>query len=317
MDFWKSKDTLFLLMVFSVGFIIILISKFIGSLIPDEFAYKTIAKIFTLLLKEGGIALMIASILGYTVEAMSRKKQEEEVNNFIQLISEDVLSAVFKKIVPDPIFDQIKTAVLEETVIKKDAVLTCDLYHLSENDIANLKLTKDEAANYLKCEMTSTYTLINLSEVPIKSHRVQSGTSCDLDGEFYSHLKIHSVVIKDELDQSEVDACLDRKQDGRLHFSKEINLAGKSNGGENGIPISFCYSTFKRINDADVWSTVLPTENMTLNVNYPDGFKVGATSQHPSPLTPLPVNLYANRVGYELKKGIFPYQGISYWWRKN
>lgn len=312
MDFWKSKDTLFLLKVFVIGFALILLSKWIDTLHTVGDAYHLLGVVIGLLFKEGGVAFMIAAVLGYTVEAISRAKQKKEIDEFRQLISEDVLSAVFKKIVPDPIFKEIKGAVLEQTIIKKNATLTCDLLTLSENDITELGLRKVEADGYLKCEMTSRYELINLSHVPIDSHTVRCATSCDLNGEFYKHLKVHGVIIKEAIEQEKVEAALTPTSDGRISYSHDVHLNGKET-----IQVCFCYTTYKRVNDAEVWATVLPTENMTLYVNYPEGIVVGAMSQHSSPLQVLPINQNTNRVGYELRQGIFPYQGISYWWRKS
>src|SRR5690554_2566580 len=153
---WNPEDKLFLFMVFLGGFISILVSKVIDYFWSSEVTWQIVTEtLLVLFFKEAGVALMIASVLGYTVEARSKAKQKQEIDLFTQRVSENVLGAVFKKIIPDSIFDEVKRAVLDETLLKRDSSLHYDLRLVEEQEREALGLTPEEAANVLICEVTT------------------------------------------------------------------------------------------------------------------------------------------------------------------
>lgn len=310
-SFWKSEDKMFLLKVFLSGFIAILVSKFISSFEPDS--YKLLVGILALFCKESGVAMMIAAVLGYTVEAMSREKQAKELAEFKQEISEDVLSAVFRKIIPDSIFIEVKRSVLDQTLIKKNAFLSYELSKLEPEQISKYGLSIDEAEEILVCEITTTYRLKNLSDIPITSHEVRCGVSCDLNEKLRDHTSIYEATIGDEvLTNDELNKYISEgKGQGVKEFKKSVNIAGTKE-----FTVSFCSRTFKKLGDTEVWTTLMPTENMELEVGFPPSLEVGAKANHPKSLINHPKNPNVNRVKYELKHGVFPYQGITFWWHK-
>lgn len=315
--FWNSSDTLFLLSVFFGGFILIWLSKGFPLVLADSTAKWIVAinQFFALLLKETGVALMIAAALGYTVEAITRKKQAAEFNEFQQKISEDVLSAVFKKIIPDAIFKEVKRSVLDQTLIKIDSSMTYELSPFTKELAAKLKFTEDEWNDYkdkiLVCDVTTSHKLRNLSDISITNHPIRCGVSCDLDEKFRDGLKIHKAVIGQELSSEELEKCMkDGKGQGVKEFHKSIDI------GKEDIEISFCSRTFKKIEDTEVWTTLTPTENMELEVGFPHGIEVGAKSNHPEALFENATNPNVSRIKFELNHGVFPYQGITFWWHK-
>ena len=311
MSFWKPEDRFFLVKVFFIGFATIGASKLI-SIIPTSYDHYYIISIFALLLKESGIAIMIAAVLGYTVEEMARAKQRKEIEDFSLKVSEDVLSAVFKKIVPDSIFNEIKHSVLEQTIIKRDACLTYVLSELNQDDIAKLQLSEEDAKSYLRCELSTRHKLINLSDSPAVGHVIKNGISCDLNSNMSDHLKIHSAYIRNELSDSELAKYVKKIEKGVLSFEYQTTLDSKEE-----LNICFCSTTYKKVDDTEVWTTLVPTEGMSLDVTFPSNFIVDARSNHSKALTKLHENKNTNRVVFDLSHGVFPHQGITFWWRKS
>lgn len=310
---WNPEDKLFLFIVFLGGFISILLSKVIDYFWSSEVTWQLVTEtLLVLFFKEAGVALMIASVLGYTVEARSKAKQKKEIDLFTQRVSEDVLGAVFKKIIPDSIFDEVKRTVLDETLLKRDSSLHYDLRLVEEQEREGLGLTPEEAANVLICEVTTSHTLENLGDVEIPNHLIKFGVSCDLKNDLVEKIEIHSARIGESIEPEELAECIDNgKGRGVKEFCKSVNLAPKER-----LVISFCATTYKRIEDTEVWSTLKPTENMSLTVKHPCSIKVGAKSLHSKPIIEQPSNPKAGRVEYKLEHGVFPYQGITFWWHK-
>jgi len=310
MSFWKPEDKFFLVKVFFIGFFVIALSKVFSS-IPPLYDHYYIVTILTLLLKESGIAIMIASVLGYTVEEVARAKQLKEIENFSLKVGEDVLSAVFKKIVPDSIFNEIKHSVLEQTIIKRDACLTYVLSELNQDDIKKLELANEESQSYLRCELSTRHKLINLSDAPAIGHLIKNGISCDLNSNMSKHLEIHSAFIRHKLTAEELKKKTNKLENGVISFEYQTTLASQEE-----LDICFCSTTYKKIDDTEVWTTLVPTENMSLDVTFPNGFIIDARANHSKALVKGHGNENTNRVIFDLKHGIFPHQGITFWWRK-
>lgn len=308
---WKPEDRIFLIKVFFIGFTLILLSKLGEHYWSPDF-YPVIKTIVTLFLKESGVAVMIAAVLGYTVEARSRAKQAEEVGAFTQRVSEDVLSAVFKKIIPDSIFDEVKRTVLDETLLKKDSSLHYDLRTIDDKLAQVLGLSSDEAKRLLVCQITTSHTLVNLGDNKIPNHVVKFGVSCDLSRNLMNKIEIHSARLGEEMSNEDLAQHIDDgKGRGVKEFSKNVTL-----GPKEELVVSFCATTFKRIEDTEVWTTLKPTENMELTVTHPPEISVGAKSLHSRPAEKQPINPKACRVEYKLNHGVFPYQGMTFWWHK-
>lgn len=315
--FWKSDDLIFLMKVAGLGFLSILISKSL-SLVPTEHWTYELAWFFGLLTKELGVALMIAAALGYTVEALAREKHQRELNNFKQEISENVLAAVFKKIVPDSIFEEIRRGVLEQTIVKRNSSLNYDLLEIPQDEQDALALEEAEKGSYLKCEITSRHELVNLADSPIKGHEIKAGVSCDLHSKLADHLKIHHVTIRN-LDTGEEESYQDQSLEERIDAGEQQGFllfkVLKELPARSKFEITVCSTTYKRIADTDVWTTLFPTENMSVTIRYPDSIKVSARSHHSKPLREETHNPKMNEKTYILEHGVFPHQGIAFWWR--
>lgn len=311
--FWSLEDKYLFLKVFVSGFLIISVSKGLPNLFSDEVKGWILVNIFLLFLKETGVALMIAAVLGYTVESLARKKQTSEFKRFQEQIGEDVLSAVFKKIIPDSIFKEVKRSVLDQTLIKENAHMSYVLSPISTEKAAQFGLTDEESLDILMCDITTTHTLRNLSDLKVSNHPIRCGVSCDLNEKLSKHLIIHQATIGDELAPDEIKNHVSQgKGAGVKEFMKEVTLEK----GEK-ITVSFCTRTFKKSSDTEVWTTLSPTEGMELEVSYPVGFEVGAKASHPEELVPSPPNKNVPKRTFKLDHGIFPYQGITFWWSRS
>ena len=317
LKFWDSEDKIFLIKVFTAGFVSILLSKLLSYVLPKISSPELVTTIISLFFKEAGVALMIAAALGYTVESMTRKKQNEDFKVFQQEVSKDVLSAVFKKIIPDLIFKEVKRSVLDQALIKRDASMSYELSEITDELAAQLGLSDSEKNKILVCDVTTTHILYNLSDLEIKNHPIRCGVSCDLDPRLQEALEIHEATIGDnELSHDEMKKLISYgKGRGVKEFETTVNLPSTKDG--KGFKVSFCSRTFKKYDDTEVWTTLTPTEYMELEIGFPLGIEVGAKSNHPEDLESDRQNPNVRRKKYKLNHGVFPYQGITFWWHKS
>ncbi|WP_019676560.1 hypothetical protein [Arsukibacterium perlucidum] len=312
-SFWDASNVLFLVAVAATGFGFILVSKIIG-LIPD---YSQITDslrwFFSILFKEFGIAAIIASFLGFSVEKFSRAKQHQEQAEFRKQVSENVLSAVFEKIIPPAIYKEIKSTVMEQTLVKKNAHLTYDLQSLPDEVIKKLGLSTEDAANIVFCNIETRHVIENLSENPDVSYVIKCGVSCDLDGLFGEYLEISSVEIEGKkLSQDDLNEFAKPAKDGgviELKYPRPL-------AGEEKISVIVHSRTIKRLEDTEVWTTMVPTENMTLEVIHEGNLCIGANANHSKKLKAISLNPSIPKAVFELHHGVLPHQGITFWWRK-
>ncbi|MCT6698369.1 hypothetical protein [Rheinheimera sp. 4Y26] len=307
-SFFDSDNALLFCALFIIGFLLIAVYQYFQP--ETNVSHEWYFKYLLIFLKEAGIALMIASVLAFTVESINKKKQIEEIRVFNSEVSRNVLEAVYRTIVPESIFEEIKRSTLEQCLLKKKSKLE---YHLSHTKECITLIPPDLKGNVLQCEVTTSYVLENISEND-KQHTVIYELSCDLDSRLAAHMVMNQVIIGDKsLSKDEIKALIHQNPaTNGIRF--EYPCLVKAN---SSIEVFFAGTTYKRLEDTEVWTTVLPTESMELELFFPQDIDVYADSNHSKELKEEFRNQKVYNKTFRLDYGIFPYQGISFWWRKS
>lgn len=305
-----------LLAIFIAGFTFILLSKGIPkftTVIPymGTGLRSFIVTILTLFFKETGVAMMIASVLGWTVEKTHKKKLNQEFMEYQNSISKDVMSAIFRKFVPEEIFTQIKESVLGHPTIKRSTKMVYELKEVVPSEFTGQNL---DFTNILQCEMTTSYKLVNLSDRIVEDFEVRCGITCDLGDTLRQKVKIHKVKVGEELSSEDLKKHISPIPGNFVgeSFSKKINIPPHAT-----LEISFCSTTFKRREDTEVWTTVNQADGMSLEISYPAGIDVEAKACHPQKLECQMQNPHLMRKNFSLNYGVFPHQGILFYWKKS
>lgn len=110
-----------------------------------------------ILLKELGMAILIAGVLVGTIELSSRGRHEQSADELIEKINLNLLHATLKRKIPENIYLQVKEQVLERNFVRK--VLRVDYY-------LNYPLDSDQKlpAGWFWVKEDSEYSLLNISD---------------------------------------------------------------------------------------------------------------------------------------------------------
>ncbi|MDD5560273.1 hypothetical protein [Candidatus Methylomirabilis sp.] len=119
-----------------------------------------------ILLRDGAIALLIAVFITVTIELYAARRLRMQV-------AQDVLSGVFNKIIPEEIFEEVKSQVIQATALRRDWKI-------------KISLSKDVALNKPGYDLYVSTTILsfgieNLLSQP-QRYPLSSGLSLDITG---------------------------------------------------------------------------------------------------------------------------------------
>lgn len=261
------------------------------------------------LLRDLGLAGLVALLVGALIEKASRKRQEEDFNNHLQNVSKETFQAVIGHKMPAAIVDKVLGTVLRKSIIRENSRLKMRL-----SDIPN---REDEGYLLLNC--THQYTLRNLSSETV-SHTINIfKPSPPVEG-YDDFLKPMTVTIDgvplDETTLSNGDKAIPNSgfED---RFAHKIHIKPKSS-----INVRSETWLLKELSDTELWVSLLPSTGMEVDIemmlkNVPlwhvDALHSGAL-EITTPNLPEPPFSERN-CSYKLSDALLPYQGIHLWWR--
>lgn len=258
--------------------------------------------LFTIL-HEVGMALIIAVVLIYTIDGISKKKHETIAQEFTEKLNKDIFHAIYKRYIPSVVFEEIERCVLGAHVIRENYCVSYTIQPLT-NAPAGVPCNK-----YVSCLAQSNYTIRNLTDSTVK-HSVCLFLERPIDKQLSSFVKINEFRINNELLTDDVIAKHTKANgsDEQISFQMDVNIPPKSS-----ISVSSTAHLVKFSTDQEVWSSRIPSDGIDLTVTVPPGgFEVLAKANHSQPLKPMLFNSVTRR--WSLNHGIFPHQSIAFWW---
>lgn len=258
----------------------------------------------SLLLKlahELGIALIIAVVLIYTIDGISKKKHELVAQSFTEALNKDIFHAVYKRYIPSVVFEEVERCVLGSKVIREAYRVS---YTIEPLNPAPMGMPCNK---YVRCVAQSSYTIRNLTDLTIKQD-VTVNLERPLDAQLESLVKIDSFSIDGiSLTAAQIEAHT-RKSDSQISFMQSIEIKPKGS-----VKISSRANIIKFSTDQEVWSSRIPSDGIELSVTVPmGGFLVSANANHSQPINLIMENTVTKR--WDLKHGIFPFQSVVFWW---
>lgn len=268
---------------------------FIGLLIAIEasavFGSGAIAaKIF----HEIGHAAMVAAVLGLTVDAYSKNRHEIWADEVTRKINTDVIGAIYGQQFPAAIREEVRKNFLEQRIHREDLNVTYAFAPL-EGSADRLLLTEQ-----------SSFKFVNSSDhdvtLPLRAY-----VECPIEEELRLQCRILSTSINGvPLLPQELMGTF--SADGmELTWQKEIVVPA---GGSKEISSS-C-QTIKYARDVEIWSTLYPSDGITLNVSLDVRLNVFAKCVNSGTLKQEVDQKHFKR--WKLDNGMFPGQSLTFWW---
>jgi len=120
--------------------------------------FIAVSKIFDLgllsvMLKELGFALIIAIILIFTVERVSRKNHEEAADRLVEKINKNLFNAIYKRYIPNEVFAEVEAALLKSDVLRDKYEVNYALAEIDHKQFPNLE--ESDIDTHLHCTLLS------------------------------------------------------------------------------------------------------------------------------------------------------------------
>ena len=264
---------------------------------------------FASLLRDLGLAGLVALLVGALIEKASRKRQEEDFNTHLQNVSQETFKAVIGHKIPESIVDKVLGTVLRKAIIRENSRLKLRL-----SDIPGR-----ETGDYILLNCTHQYILRNLSSETVK-HTIKIFKPTPPVEGYDEFLLPMTVTIDGEPLEEDVIADGDDaipNSGFEERFAHKINIKPNSS-----INVRSETWLLKEQSDTELWVSLIPSTGMEVDVEMALGtlplWHVDALhSGSLDILTPnLPLPPFSERnCSYRLTDALLPYQGIHLWWR--
>jgi len=288
----KIKDPRVIL--FAIHFLFLLLGAgnlFIEWRVPDEAARVQLRT-------ELNVALIITSLIGFAsigIESISQRRFREHVDELLRDVEVAVFDAIFKKLVPVAIFEEVRENILLQPFLRRNYAETIVLKHATGVE-----------ASVLELETVTDYELFNISAEP-RTFRLSIRVSLSPGYEDRAAIKGVSIARGSRIENL-FDPDMVVRENAHLLFEKDIHL-----DRDEWVRISTAAVRIVPQRNHLAISMAHQTENLSVTVLHPDDIVVKAFADHPSP-NRLQIMTGQDILSCRLEGGILPNQGISLYW---
>lgn len=252
--------------------------------------------------KELAMALLVAVVLAFTIEGIAERRHESQVESERELLSRGIFQAIYKRHIPDVVFEEVERCVLNSKVIREQYQVT---YTIAKMDNPPQGIPCNN--NYANVSLHSNYTLRNLTTAPVQQDIILN-VELPMEKQLIDLVEVVQVVIDgDHISKSDLRKNV-KNTGSHLQFSTQREIPASST-----IKVSVKAKLIKYGTDQEVWSSRIPSDGLELTVNTPGcDYEVCANANHSQKLS-LSID-ESNMKRWRLDHGIFPYQSVSFWW---
>lgn len=271
--------------------------------------------IWFILLKEVGIAILIAVVLIMTIEKFSHKKkeidlEEETEKNRLELIEKEnqnkiflencttnVLQSVYKRYIPESTFVEVERCLLRGHCSRTDYLIDYTIRDFNQEDVD--KYNNNGSGEHFIVDVYSSYTLINMLDEEVKTD-VFFGLEVPNEKEYSEITEITSFKVRKA---EEITEAVKVSSHGECHFKSNVTLSPLEQ-----VTIEMRGTTIKRKIDSEVWASRLPSDGIRVIVRAPENLEIHCKANNSHMMKKVSTNFW------ELNHGIFPHQSIVLWW---
>lgn len=255
------------------------------------------------ILRDIGIALIVAAIIIFTIEQKSRDELNRMVGSFLRRTHENLFQTILGIEFPKPMFDFVRDRLMKEPIFRTETEVHYTIRPLSDNagdrwGIATVRL-----------DCTYGYRIKNLSDRE-QVHPIRFFVEEPLDQNAQTDkeipkLEVDGVSISQDDVKHADQAWKDRP--GLRRFEYHLKMAPKEERA-----IRMYHRMTKLVADTECWRTLHPSDGLRFSVTHPVELSVGVDAMHPDELTTIQDN-EASFVGM-IARPLFPANGFLFWW---
>ena len=279
----KQRNILTYALMFAIG-VVLLITAY--HIFKEGFWYY--------LFKETGFALVVAVILVGTIERFTRERHEAAAHATMEEINKNLFYAVFKRYIPEKVFEEVEKLVMEADVFRSKHKLDYTI--------------EDGTDGRVSCLAQTSYVLTSVVDATIE-HKVTVSLELPVDHQYVGECFVEFLQIDNlKLNKDELQNYVTQTAE-HVKMEYPITIAGRGS-----VRISTRSRLSKQSTDVELWASRIPSDGLELTVSTPNkNLTVCASANHSAQ----PEQTIDNDVTkkWELPYGIFPHQSIMFWWK--
>ncbi len=258
------ENNLFYLLFLSIGIILVGVYKVLTS----NLDVGVQPSIFLYLCKEVGMAMIIAIMLVYSIESVTRKKHEKAASQWQDEANKNFFKSVYKRYIPEAVFSEVEACLLSSKVCREKYQISYLLRPMNAQE-------KNQASNeHFIAEVKSSYTLRNTVDTDI-THTLIANLEVPNEEDYVHFTKISTYKVNGASLLTE--GTITTNSDGICSFSKDIVIP------RNGtVKVLMVGQTAKRNIDSESWSSRLPSNGLKLSVTAPKGVEIKCVANNSS-----------------------------------
>lgn len=288
-----ANSRLIYLVAFLGGVLLLILSHLLGE------EYVTSSEV----MKEVGMAVLVSVFLSFTIEGIAKQRHEASVNNERELLSRGIFEAIYKRHIPEVVFEEVERCVLNSRIIREQYKVAYTIKDLDEKELS----FDVPCSNYVRCFVTTSYVLRNLTSAPVTQDIVLH-LEKPLEARLIPLVKIENVRIDGDALSAQQIKDATKMGDSQINFL--VNRDIPPNGS---IKVSIKAALIKYSTDQEIWSSRIPSDGIELTVNVPDdNLEVCVKANHSQKLILSTDDKVMKQ--WNLDHGIFPHQSLLFWW---
>lgn len=274
--------------------------------------------LFTFILKEAGMAGLIALFLNISIEWVARRKHEHQTASLLgQLeskheetsrkllrdVNQQLFKTVYQRDVDPVVFRQVEKHLLNANFMRRDFVVSFKLKRFDDP-------VTDKKTGLVLINYTNDYKLHNLTDRSVKG--VVAIAKVDVTPAFREHCKFTRVSIGGvEIPEQELADCVVPVEDRNMIFLK-IHREIDAN---DFVAVRVEYQKLAPDNYSEVIVTTMAMDRLAIDVSDPEEcFTIDAVSLHPEDEKRVTPPTQKHLLKWTIEAPILPGQGLVMFW---
>ena len=242
------------------------------------------------------VALFATIFVARKLEQDQKQKHEEELDKLREAVNINVFDALFKTLIPEEIFQIVKTEIIENKSIRKKA---------------HWNFVFSEVGNHIKMTATTHYELHNVSKGPVSDpvkiniEPLSSGAQEIIKAQCLSSDGVALINYDPGSPSNNKNITIDNLSSGGKLVSYTVTVPSK-----DYIVSTFEYSAIYTGNVYDCQHTRFPIIDLNISVVFPSGYRF---TIYPSLSNELKtISEGDTHKNFKVEGGVLPRQGIIY-----
>jgi hypothetical protein len=267
-----------------------------------------------LLLKELGVAFLVAGIIGWAIEKQARERDNQRALQLRQQVANDAIFAIYGLRHRQDFIKAVVETNLEAKIVRENMVLKYTLRTLTHEEAAEILPSRPEDAlqRFVVLEMFSSYDFKNVAAAT-EELRIRYAIALRQGAGARRITRAHYVCIGDkELAPGEIEAGK-KSHSGADELQYEWRRSLERDKSQRVIISARCV---KERSDNEVWGSFFPTMgDMSLTLSVLTGMRFGVRGLTNGEIGPEPSEPSDVSRSWRVSGPLLRHNSIVFWWR--